>query len=170
MTVTFQPEPFVAALPDILPLIDPHWEEVGSFRDEFDRFIDFAAYEKIENEGRLLTVTARDDAALIGYFIGVLGFDLHRVTKSDPPRRVKVCSALVYYIAPERRGHARSLIREVERQAAALGVQIVNIRVKPDLNAADAFLDLLGYRTVEVTKTRLIGDAAHARERRPKVA
>ncbi len=79
-------------------------------------------------------------------------------------------SALVYYVRPENRGHARSLFRAMEREAERVAVQIVNIRVKPGLNSADAFLTLLGYSPVETTYTRLIGDAAHARERRPKVA
>lgn len=170
MTITFQVESFAAALPAIIPLIDPHWDEVGSYKDEFRRDIDYDAYVRLEREGRLLTVTGREDGALVGYFIGALGLDMHRVSLADPPVRAKVFSALVYYIRPESRGHARTLIRAMEREAERVAVQIVNIRVKPGLNAADAFLDLLGYRTVEVTKTRLIGDAAHARERRPKVA
>jgi hypothetical protein len=170
MTVTFQVESFTSALPDIMPLIDPHWEEVGSYKDEFRRDINYAAYAELEKAGKLLTVTAREDGRFIGYFIGVLGFDLHRVSLSDPPVRAKVYTALVYYVRPESRGHARSLTRAMEREAEKVAVQIVNIRVKPELNAADAFFTMMGYNVTEVTRTRLIGDAAHARERRPKVA
>lgn len=170
MTITYQVESFREALPDILPLIDPHWDEVGSFKDEFRRSIDYATYEKHERDGRLLTVTGREDGRLIGYFIGVLGLDLHRVSLTDPPVRAKVFSALVYYVRPESRGHARSLVKALEHEAERVAVQIVNIRVKPGLNRADAFLTALGYHPIETTYTRLIGDAANARERRPEVA
>lgn len=170
MPVTCQPESFLKAMPDIIGLIDPHWDEVGSFKAEFDRQIDFNAYVKLHAEGRLLTVTAReDDGRLVGYYVGAVGLDLHRVTKSDPPRRVGVLSALVYYILPEKRGHARALIGAVERAASASGIQIVNVRVKPGANDAGAFFDLLNYRVIEVTRTKLIGTAAHARDE-PKVA
>lgn len=170
MTVTCRVEPFPAAIRDIIPLINPHWAEVGSFKDEFDRHIDYEAYWKLDRERRLLTVTARQDDAMIGYFVGVTGTDLHRVTKSDPPARVGVLSALVYYMLPAKRGYARMLMNAVEREAAALGIQVVNIRVKPGLNAADAFFDALGYGIAEITRTKLIGTAAHARDNRPKVA
>lgn len=165
MTVTCQVEDFVAALPEIMPLIDPHWAEVGSFRDEFTREIDYSAYAKMAAEGRLLTVTARDEGVMIGYFIGVTGLDLHRVTKSEPPQRVRVLSALVYFMLPERRGHARALIGEIERQSSDRGILIVNIRVKPGLNAADAFFDRLGYGVMEITRTKLIGHDANARSK-----
>ncbi len=171
MTVICRVQRFAEALPEILPLIDPHWAEVGSFKDQFRQDINFLAYQQLDVDGRLLTVTARQNSQLIGYFIGGTGFDVHRVTLSEPSTRVKMLTALVYYVCPEKRGHAPTLIRAVEREAEALGVQVINVRVKPGLNAAEAFFDRMGYSTVEITKTRLIGEAArHVRDRRPKVA
>ena len=165
MTVTCQVEKFADVVHEIAQLVDPHWQEVGSYRENFDRSIDYGAYHKLEREGRLLTITARDDGELVGYIVGVLGIDLHRVTKDDPPRRVGVFSHLVYYMIPEKRGYARSLIRAAEEAAEVRGVQIVNTRIKPGANRADAFFAKIGYTTVEVTMTRLIGDAANARSR-----
>ena len=167
MTITLQAEPFSAALPDIGPLIDAHWEEVGSFKDRFRRQIDIPAYVELERQSRLLTVTARSDGVLFGYFVGVTGRDLHRVTLTDPPRRVPVCSWLVYYIMPEKRGYAPLLARAAERAAAtSLGTPlIINTRVKPGMNGADAFFAKLGYKDSEKTMTRIIGDAADAGSR-----
>lgn len=163
MTLAYAVETFADALNDIVLLIDPHWDEVGSFKEEFDRQIDFPAYRALEASGRLLTVTARvSNNELVGYFIGVLGNDLHRVTKTTPPRHVGTISALVYYMAPPNRGYGRSFIRAVEGFAAAKGVLISSIRAKPEMNAAGAFLSKIGYEVQEVVYTRLIGDAADA--------
>lgn len=158
-------ETFAAALPDIKDLVDEHWAEVGSFADKFRRDIDYLAYQKLEDDGRLLMVTMREVGVLLGYFIGATGLDLHRVSLTDPPHRVVMLSALVYYIAPHRRGYGRVLLRAYEHYARARGVQISNIRAKPGMNAADAFLSKMGYEVSEVNMTRLIGEAAHAGKR-----
>lgn len=165
MTVSCQVEPFPDVVVEIAQLVEPHWEEVGSLKDVFQRSIDYAAYHKMHQAERLMTVTARDDGRMVGYVVGVLGNDLHRVTHEDPPHRVITMSMLVYYILPTHRGHARALIRTTEAFAWARGVQIMNTRVKPGLNAADAFFAKMGYEPIEVCMTRLIGAAAHARDR-----
>lgn len=172
MTLTYAVERFDDALPDIERLIPEHWEEVGSFRDVFARQIDFRVYRAMDAAGRLLTVTARDreTKALAGYYIGILGNDDHRVTRTNPPSHVGVATAKVYYVRPEYRGYARGFIRFIEREAAARGCSISSIRVKPGMNHADEFLDKIGYETTEVVKTRLIGDAADAVRSPPKVA
>jgi GNAT superfamily N-acetyltransferase len=161
-----QVEPFSDALTDIVPLIDEHWREVGSFTDRFARRIHFEDYRQLERQSRLLTVTARDQGCLVGYFVGALGLDLHRVTLEEPHRRVPMLSALVYYLQPSHRGHARSLIGAIEREAAARAeVRIVNIRVKPGMNGAADFLAALGYTPVEVTFTKVLKESEHANAR-----
>lgn len=172
MTLAYAVERFDDALPDIERLIEPHWQEVGSFKNEFARQINFHAYRGLEGEKRLLTMTgrAREDGALAAYYIGVLSNDLHRVTRTTPPRHVGVCTAVVYYVCPEYRGYGRSFIRAVEREAAARGCSISSIRVKPGMNRADEFLAAIGYSETERVMTRLIGDAADARKTPPRVA
>jgi GNAT superfamily N-acetyltransferase len=165
-TIFCQVEPFSDALTDIVPLIDEHWREVGSFTDRFARRIHFEDYRQLDEHSRLLTVTARDQGRLVGYFVGALGLDLHRVTLTEPHCRVPVLSALVYYVSPAQRGHARSLIRTIEREATArAGVRIVNIRIKPGMNGAGEFLAALGYTPVEVTFTKVLKESEHANAR-----
>jgi GNAT superfamily N-acetyltransferase len=153
---------FDEALPEIEGVLDAHWQEVGSYRDHFTRCIHYEEYRMLAAAGRLLTVVASNEAGgFAGYFIGVLGRDLHRNSLAKPEERVVTLGALVYYMRPEYRGHARTLIRFVERYAVErYGAQIINIRVKTEANAADAFLTLLGYRISEVNYTRLIGEAS----------
>jgi GNAT superfamily N-acetyltransferase len=170
MTLAYAVERFDDALPDIEKLIPEHWAEVGSFKDEFARQIDYWEYRRIEDAGKLLVVTGRvrETHELAAYYVGILGNDAHRVTRSNPPMHVGVASARVYYVRPEYRGHARGFIRAIEREAAARGCSISSIRVKPGMNRADEFLGKIGYVASEVTMTRLIGDAANAGRSPPK--
>lgn len=157
MTVTCQCELFSDALVDITPLIDDHWEEVGSFRDEFMRHIDFTAYLNLEKAGRLLTVTAREDGRLVGYVVGALTFDLHRVTTEYPYRRVGAFSALVNFMVPGKRGYARLLTRAVEEAVAAHygHPATVSYRTKR-VNAAGRFFEAVGYQEMETTYTKIV--------------
>lgn len=154
MTITCQPEPFPHIVDDIKALIDPHWDEVGSFKEEFDRDIDWPSYMKHYHDRRLMCVTARKDGRMFGYFVGVYGHDVHRTHKGTHTR-VKALSALVYYVTPEMRGHAPWLMRRVEREAKAAGCAMVNVRAKP-LNNAGRFLEAIGYEPVETTYTKLV--------------
>ena len=63
MTITYQVEKFADAVADVSQHIDAHWEEVGSFKERFQRQIDYAAYHRLEEAGRLLTVTMREPGA-----------------------------------------------------------------------------------------------------------
>lgn len=162
--ISCQAEPFSQALNNIVPLIDEHWREVGSFSDRFARNIHFEDYHKLDREGKLLTVTARDHGRLVGYFVGVFGLDLHRVTFAEH-KRIGVVSALVYYIHPDYRGYGLMLIRTTEREAVKRGAQIIHIRAKPEMNGAGEFLSAIGYSVTETTFSRLIGEAAHAGKR-----
>jgi len=161
--LTYAVERFFDALPDGEKFIEPQWEEVGSFREHFDKQIDFAEYRALDDAGRLLSVTARtSDRLLVGYFVAVLSNDPHRITRTDPPRHVGVCTARIYYMDPAYRGHGRSFIRACEHFAAAAGCSIMNIRVKDGRNAAREFLAALRYVAEETAMVRIIGPAADA--------
>jgi GNAT superfamily N-acetyltransferase len=170
VTLAYAVERFDDALPDIEKLIPAHWAEVGSFKDEFARQIDYWEYRRIEDAGKLMVVTARhaETKELAAYYVGILGNDSHRVTRTNPPMHVGIASARVYYVRPEYRGYARGFIRAIEREAAARGCSISSIRVKRGMNRADEFLAAIGYTETETTYSRLIGDAADASRTPPK--
>jgi hypothetical protein len=167
MTITYQVERFADAVADISRHVDAHWEEVGSFKEQFQRQIDYGPYHKLEREGRLLTVTMRENGALIGYVVGVLGQDFHRVTLDDPPRRVAAFSALVNYIIPSRRGYARPMTLAVEREVLRRTglVTTISYRTKR-VNGAAEFLRATGYEEMETTHTKVVSppDAARSSE------
>jgi hypothetical protein len=157
MTITCQVEGFADALADIAQHIDSHWAEVGSFKDQFRREIDYAAYHRLEEAGRLLTVTMRENGALIGYVVGALGQDFHRVTLDDPARRLAAFSALVNYIIPSRRGHARGMTLAVERYVLARTSQVTTISYRTKrVNGAAEFLRAIGYEEMETTHTKIV--------------
>lgn len=163
MTLAYAVERFDDALPEGEKFIAPQWEEVGSFADHFDKQINFAEYRALDAAGRLLSVTARNtDRLLVGYFVGTVSNDRHRITRTNPPRHVGVCTALIYYMDPAYRGHARGFIRACEGFAAARGCSIMNIRVKDGRNGAREFLAALRYVAEETAMVRIIGAATNA--------
>lgn len=163
MPLIYAVESFRDALPDGEKFIESQWVEVGSFKDHFNRLVNFKYYFDLEDAKRLMTVTARaEDGTLVGYIVGAIDNDRHRVTRDNPPRHVGVATALIYYMDKAHRGHGRGLIRAWERFAAERGCSISNIRVKDGRNGAREFLAAIGYTAEETAMVRIIGAAADA--------
>jgi GNAT superfamily N-acetyltransferase len=76
----FALESFCAILPELIPLFELHWSETGLFRQCASRMPlrpDFAKYQYAEQNGLLLTLTARLEDKLVGYYIAVVQPQLH---------------------------------------------------------------------------------------------
>lgn len=154
--ITCQVEPFAEFVEELKGLVDEHWGEVGSFK-EFQRHIDYPRYQAIDDAGKLLNVTLRDEAGrLVGYIIGAIGTDIHRVTWDDPPKPVLTVTGLVHYVKPSHRFFARTLYLGFEKAALARDISIVFHRVKPKANKAGAFLAVLGYDPEEVGYAKVV--------------
>ena len=159
MGVTCQVEPFAEFVEELKALVDGHWDEVGSFK-EFQRVIDYPRYQGMDDEGKLLNVTLRDEAGqLVGYIIGAVGQDIHRATWDSPPQYLRITTGLVHYVKPTHRGYARTLYLGFERAALARGISIVSHRVKPQANKAGDFLAALGYGVEEIGYAKIIRPA-----------
>jgi hypothetical protein len=178
MTVTCQVERLgYSLLDEIKFMVDDHWQEVGSFRDDFERRIDWNGYMVLQARELLICVTAREaNRNLIGYIIGGFTPDMHRVYKTPPQDRVLICSVMVYYLVKDKRGYFRNLNGEFERAAEKRGAGMITHREKlngdtgePE-NAAGAFLAKIGYVKTEITHHKLVGRAAHATEAGTRVA
>jgi GNAT superfamily N-acetyltransferase len=126
MTV-IAPESFMAALPELMPLFRLHWHDLALHKDKMPLAPRLAAYRALEDSGELLTLTARRDGRLIGYFIARIGPALHYETtlqgQTDLP-----------YVHPDVRGRGIGvrLFLAAEAEMKRRGVKIWHASSKLD--------------------------------------
>lgn len=70
-------ESFMEIYHELLPLFEVHWQELGPYKDKMPLSPDLVAYSHLEASGQLLTLTARKDGHLVGYFNVCIRQGLH---------------------------------------------------------------------------------------------
>ena len=70
--ITFQVEPYGAAIDGMKALYAEHWEEVERDKDKIPLDPNFAAYEQMAENGLLHVVTVRADGVVVGYYMAVV--------------------------------------------------------------------------------------------------
>lgn len=73
-------ESFMEIYPELLPLFESHWRELGPYKDKMALSPDLEAYGYLEASGQLLTLTARKDGYLVGYLNVVIKRGFHYST------------------------------------------------------------------------------------------
>lgn len=141
--ITTQIESFIERLEELKPLFPRHWEELALNQDKVPLDPQYEIYFARERAGELLLMTVREDAALIGYFIGFIAPGLH----------YRTCLTLtmdIFYIWPEARGKGAGfdLFKAVEAEAKRRGVQRMMVGSKLHKDASFLF-EKLGYEEVE---------------------
>ena len=74
MGITYQEEFISYARHEVEPLAELEWEESG--HPDCTLVIDWAAYFKMEEEGKIKFFTARAEGKLVGYFVVIIGSTL----------------------------------------------------------------------------------------------
>ena len=77
MSITFQQEFLHQVEDDCKGLIELHWEEIALNKDMIKLNPDWESYRELEASGKLKIFTARDALDLVGYFVVLLGTNLH---------------------------------------------------------------------------------------------
>ena len=62
---------------DIQYLIELHWSEIALNQDNIKLNPDWSAYHSLEEHGKLKIFTARDGDRLVGYFVVIVGNNIH---------------------------------------------------------------------------------------------
>lgn len=150
--ITILNESFTERLPELLPLLPLHYEELALNRDKVPLDPQYDLYEAREAAGQLMFSVVRDDGNLIGYFIGFKAPGLH----------YRTCLTLtmdIFYIHPDHRGSnvGYKLFKHVESEAKRAGVQRMFVGSKVHLDASWLF-ERLGYEKVETYYTNWLGD------------
>ena len=141
--ITVLLESFEERLPELLPLLPLHYEELALNQDKVPLSPQYDIYIERERRGELMFIVVRDGGELIGYFIGFVAPGLHYST----------CLTLtmdIFFIHPEHRGNSTGLklFNAVEAEAKRRSVQRMFVGSKTHLDASFLF-ERLGYTKVE---------------------
>lgn len=150
--ITVQIEPLTERLPELMPLFPKHYAELALNQDRVPLDPDYSIYVERDRRGEVLLVTAREDAALIGYFVGFIAPGLH----------YRTCLTLtmdIFWVAPESRGAGAGwhIFKAVEAEARRRGVQRMLVGSKLHKDASFLF-EKLGYEEVERYFTCWLGE------------
>jgi len=151
MSLVITRERFCAKLcEEITPLLKAQWEEIANYREAIPLDVDFDAYRRFDEQGKLLMLMARERGLLIGYAIFFLLNTVHY-------KGSLFALNDVIYLRPEhRKGSAGlRLIREAELSCMEAGVVKISWHVKPT-NDMQKLLELRGYKVEEINLGKLL--------------
>lgn len=129
--ITIQQEEYPAFVEEAKPLFPSHWKELALDQEHVPLDPDYDEYLRRYRAGIMLILTAREDAALVGYFVNFVCPGLH----------YRTCLTLttdIYWVKPDARGASIGLacIEELKRVAKARGVQRIFAGCKDHFSAA----------------------------------
>jgi len=133
-------------------MVQMHYDELALDHSAVPLDPDYNKYYELENQGKLIIVTARIEGKLIGYFIAVIAGNIHYKSTLH-------ANEDIYYLDPQYRGSliGLGLFQYVETELKKLGVVKVVVGTKCHLDNSK-LLNSLGYNFVEKIFTKIIGD------------
>ncbi len=142
--ITYQREPVHGLWPELLPMMEAHYVELGEHHD-IELNVDTGMYETVDGLGGLRCFTARDGADLVGYAVFFVREHAHHRDSVQAS-----CDAV--YLAPSYRCGLTGvdLLAHANRALRDEGVQVVRYGAKPD-TPLSASLARLGYTLSEHT-------------------
>jgi len=139
---------------DILTLLDLHYKEIALNQDKIKLNPDWDVYRALEEQGKLKIFTARDGSTLVGYFVVVVGVNMHYKDHTF------ACNDIIYLHKDYRKGFAGiKLIKFAKKCLTEDGVSVLTINTKVH-QPFDKLLDRLGFNLIErVYSSYLQGDS-----------
>lgn len=150
--ITYQQEFLATARPDAQKLLEAHWEEIALNKGKIALNPDWEAYEALESSGKLKIFTARDDDRLIGYFVVIVGVNLHYKD------HVFAVNDILYLDKEYRKGRTGlKLIKFAEKCLKEDGVSVLSINTKVH-KPFDSLMEYMGFNLIERVYSKYIGD------------
>tara|TARA_B110000093_G_scaffold142590_1_gene153723 strand:+ start:8394 stop:8852 length:459 start_codon:yes stop_codon:yes gene_type:complete len=139
---------------DILSLLDLHYNEIALNQDRIKLNPDWDVYNELEQQGKLKIFTARDTDTLVGYFVVVVGVNMHYKDHTF------ACNDIIYLHKEYRKGFAGiKLIKFAKKCLTEDGVSVLAINTKVH-QPFDRVLERLGFNLIErVYSSYLQGDS-----------
>ena len=150
--ITCQVEPFPPFLEEVKPILPIHWEELALHKEKVPLDPQYNVYLERDAQGGVISVTAREDGKLIGYFVGFIAPGLHY-------QRCLTCTMDIFYVHPDHRGGGTGyhLFKSAEKELKRRGVQRLFVGSKLHKDASWLF-EKLGYEEVERYYSAWLGD------------
>lgn len=150
--ITYQQEFLATARPDAQKLLEAHWEEIALNKGKIALNPDWEAYEALESSGKLKIFTARGDDRLIGYFVVIVGVNLHYKD------HVFAVNDILYLDKEYRKGRTGlKLIKFAEKCLKEDGVSVLSINTKVH-KPFDSLMEYMGFNLIERVYSKYIGD------------
>lgn len=150
--ITFNVETVDECLEEIKPLLYAHWEEIAWYKDQVKLNPDYDVYYKLEEQGVLHIVTARDNDVLIGYYISFVHPNPHY-------KNTLFAVNDILFVHPDYRGGSTAyrMFKYAFAALKELGAVIITIHMKTDA-PFEALCEALGMEKQEYLFTIYLGD------------
>lgn len=152
MAVKYQQEFLSTTVDEAKDLLNSHWEEIALNKEHIKLNPDWEVYQSLEDQGKLKIFTARDNDILVGYFVVVVGVNMHYKD------HVFACNDVLYLSKEHRKGFTGiKLIKFAEKCLKNDGVSVLTINTKVH-QPFDRLMDFLKFRKVERVYSKYLGD------------
>ena len=152
MTIKYQQEFLSGVRGEIEPLLNSHWEEIALNKEKIKLNPDWDAYESFEYQDKLKIFTARDEGQLVGYFVVIVGTNIHY-------KDHLFASNDIIYLSPEHRKGFTGirLIKFAEKCLKQDGISVLTINTKVH-QPFDKLMDFLKFRKIERVYSKYLGE------------
>lgn len=149
--ITYQQEFLAQVEGEVKPLLDAHWNEIALNQDKIKLNPDWDAYRDLEVQGKLKIFTTRCDSNLIGYFVVIVGHNIHYKD------HLFANNDIIYIHKDYRKGFTGvKLIKFAEKCLKEDGVSVLTINTKVH-QPFDKLLDFLKFRKIERVYSKYLG-------------
>ena len=150
--VNYQQEFLTSVVDDIKPLIKSHWDEIALNQDRIKLNPDWDAYQNFEDQDRLRIFTARDKDELVGYFVVIIGVNIHYKD------HLFASNDIIYLSPNHRKGFTGiRLIKFAEKCLREDGISVLTINTKVH-QPFDKLMDFLKFNNIERVYSKYVGD------------
>ena len=151
MPLKYQQEFLSQVQTECQSLIELHWEEIALNKDNIKLNPDWDAYYSLEDQGKLKIFTARDGNTLVGYFVVILGNNIHYKD------HLFASNDILYLHKDFRKGFAGiRLIKFAEVCLKEDGVSVLTINTKIH-QPFDKVLERLKFKPIERVYSKYLG-------------
>lgn len=150
--ITIHIEKLANTLPELMPLLPVHYEELALDKDHVPLDPMYDVYLAREAQGQLLLVVMRDAGEIVGYFIGFIAPGLHYKT-------CLTCIQDIFYVRRDKRDGTQGirLFSFIKKELKRRGVKRWFMGSKMHADASPLF-EKMGARKVETTHSLWLGD------------
>jgi GNAT superfamily N-acetyltransferase len=148
-------EPFFDCIHELQTFFPDHWEELGIFKDKMPLLPNWPQYAALESIGELLTIVARKNNKVIGYYVCRIGFAIHNA--STP-----VAQSIMMWIDKNKRHHGIGikLFEFVEDELKRRGIKVWysnSIVTGKNHKSMDRLLQWMEFKPVDLYYGKWIG-------------